>query len=587
MRLHLGFLFALLVCCFVVLGVQDNTQAQDSGICPVLVQQALEQMGDNCSSMERNNACYGFDEVQSTFVEAVEPDFFTRPADRTGLAELQTIATGPLDLEEDEWGIAVMNVQANIPNSLPGQAVVFMLMGDTEVEDQVDADAITPSAEPANVITEAETRVFSAPSVNSSTVMIAPADTIMPADVQSEDGDWVRVLSPEGLGWVRHEIFGDAAGIGDLPVYSPEAQSPMQSFQVRTAFDDLLCEEAPSLLAIQSPEGLTVDLNANGAHIRVGSLIMLRTVPPGNAMQIIVIEGHVVLDPDTPFETDLPAGFLTQRCLDDEDWVYDDCGWLPPLPMTEKEQAWAQTVLLAFEGFESPNPGSLILQGENFTLIDTDACPAGTIVEHTVQPGETLFQLGLAYNTTVNAIIFGNSLPDTILRPGQVLEIECGAQGPASLPSLGAPPAPIFPPQQPPPPPPPPVDCSAFRATAPLNGLAYPTTTFYWDPAPGATAYRITITGESGTFVFTTSGSSLNMTLDTSHSGIGFGFDFSWKVEALFNDQVMCSSPFARMQREAPDPPPERRDPPTQREPDAQETPEICIDCQCPNCQID
>ena len=586
MRNRLGFLLVMLVCGLILTGVSQATQAQDAGICPQLVQQALEQMGDNCTSMDRNNACYGFNPVQSVFVDAVEPEFFTKPADRAALAEVQTITTGPMDLDEDEWGIAVMNVQANVPNSLPGQAVTFMLMGDVEVEDQVDPAAIPDPADPVNMITEAETRIFSGPSVNTSTVMIAPVDTIMTADVQSKDGDWVRVLSPEGLGWVRHEIFGDAAGINDLPVYSAEDQSPMQSFQVRTAFDDLLCDEAPSLLAIQSPEGMTVDLNANGAHIQLGSLVMLRTIAPGNTLQFIVIEGHGVLDPGTPFETEIPAGFLTQRCLDDGDWVYDDCGWLPPLPMTEQELAWAQTVLLAFEGFETPNIGSFAFGGDTFTLINTGSCATGATIEHTVQAGETLFQLGLAYNTTSDAIIFGNSLPDTQLAPGQVLEIICGDQGPSSLPSLGAPPEPaapqFFPPQQqPPPPPPPPVDCSAFRATAPLNGLAYPTTTFYWDAAPGATGYRITIMGESGTFFFVTGGNTLSMTIDTSNSGIGFGFDFSWSVEALFNDQVICGSPLARMQREAPDPPPEPRQEP---EPPSQETEEPCPNCPCTFC---
>jgi hypothetical protein len=37
------------------------------------------------------------------------------------------------------------------------------------------------------------------------------------------------------------------------------------------------------------------------------------------------------------------------------------------------------------------------------------------------------------------------------------------------------------------------VDCRSFHATSPLNGLNYGENTFYWDAAPGATQYRVTV----------------------------------------------------------------------------------------------
>jgi len=33
------------------------------------------------------------------------------------------------------WGLAVMQLQPNIPDTLPGQNVTFLLFGDTEIED--------------------------------------------------------------------------------------------------------------------------------------------------------------------------------------------------------------------------------------------------------------------------------------------------------------------------------------------------------------------------------------------------------------------------------------------------------------------
>ena len=536
--MHRWFLFSLVG--LVLVAVPVLAQG-DAGMCSALVEQALEQMGENCSEMNRNSACYGYTRVDSSFAASVEPDYFSAPADRAALHQLDTIATAPLDLALDVWGVAVMNVQANVPATLPGQAVVFMLMGNTEVTNTVaPADAVE-AVEPVNLVTPVETRIFSGPAANTSTVMIAPVDTVLPVDGLSDDGTWLRVNTANGPGWVRRAIFNNTTGLESLPAAVDSGPSPMQSFQVRTAFDDLLCEDAPSLLAIQSPEGITVDLTANGAHIHMGSLVMLRTAPPGNAMQVFTIEGDVVLDPDTPQEMTLPAGHITQRCLDDEDMVYDGCGWLPPLPMTGEQLVWAQTVRLAYEKLGTE---SIEIDNEPVTPVEPVSCQTGTTINHLVEAGDTLFRLSLMYDTTVAAIMANNDLSTTRIAAGQTLEIICGAREPVTLP------------------PETPVDCHPFRATSPLDGLLYGRTTFYWDAAPGATGYRVNVFGESGYFSFMAEGSSTNLTADTTFSGIGHGFDFQWNVDALYNGEVACSTPLAGMRREAPATEHEREVPP-------------------------
>src|SRR6187401_1016586 len=83
----------------------------DEASCPALVEQALFQLGGNCTGLDRNSACYGYNRVDATFSQSVAPDFFSKPSDRTQLASLETIQTAPLDLALEQWGIAVMNVQ--------------------------------------------------------------------------------------------------------------------------------------------------------------------------------------------------------------------------------------------------------------------------------------------------------------------------------------------------------------------------------------------------------------------------------------------------------------------------------------------
>ena len=546
MRLKIDhwILLCLLLSSVFVMAPQP-AHAQDA--CPALVQMALESMGDNCTGLGRNNACYGYTRVDSTFTEAAPQDFFSQPADRAGLAQLETIATTPLDLALDQWGIAVMNAQANVPGALPGQATVFLMMGAAELTNAVAPEDTLPEADPVAVEALTETTVFSRPADNASTITTLAAGTLLEAHGRTEEGDWLRVFSSQGLGWVRRDAVEESPALDELPVITEEMQAPMQSFQVQTAFDDVLCSEAPSLLAIQSPENLVVDLMANGVHIRLGSLIMLRTLPPGDVIQIMTIEGDVVLDPDTDFETALLPGFTTQRCLNEANDVSDDCEWTPPVPMTEEELIFAQTVLQALQELNLEG-GALTINGEPVMLIDTERCTAGETLQHTVQPGDTLYGIGLQYSTSVRAIMLSNELADTTIVAGQQLTVICGAQTETTppIPTAGpAAPGPAAPPAA--------VDCVGFQATSPLDGLSYGANTFYWDAPTGEVdEYRVTVSGEVGSAWFTTDGSSLSLTGDITYDTVGSGYAFSWWVEALVDGQVVCTTSAVNILRETP-----------------------------------
>src|SRR5690606_25259895 len=196
---------------------------------------------DNCTNLGRNSACYGFTQVYSTFFNEAPLDFFSKPSNRAELAQLETITTAPLDLDADQWGIAVTNVQANVPGALPGQSIVFMLMGDTEVTNAVSPENILPEVEPVDVMTLTETRVVSSPTVNANTVATVPAGALLEALGISDD--WLRVYSDAGLGWVAADAVENTAALSDLPTITESMQPPMQAFQVSTAFNDVLCNE--------------------------------------------------------------------------------------------------------------------------------------------------------------------------------------------------------------------------------------------------------------------------------------------------------------------------------------------------------
>ncbi|MEP7293098.1 MAG: hypothetical protein ABI835_15050, partial [Chloroflexota bacterium] len=128
----------LLVTIFGVMYVgYTRLTAQDTATCPSVIQAALDEVGNNCGGLDRNSACYGYESVLASFSQPKPEDYFNQPSDRAGLIDLQGISTAPLDEQLNQWGIALMSVQANLPDTLPGQSVVFMVLGGTQVENAV------------------------------------------------------------------------------------------------------------------------------------------------------------------------------------------------------------------------------------------------------------------------------------------------------------------------------------------------------------------------------------------------------------------------------------------------------------------
>lgn len=487
-----GMLPALIVAGLLLILAPGFGMAQGDA-CPALVQQALAQIGQNCAGLDRNSACYGFNRVDATFSQPVAENFFSQPSDRSALTTLQTVETAPLDLDKEFWGIAVLNVQANVPNTLPGQAVTFVLLGDVSVENAVPADqAVLPSTS-IEVRALVPANIRSAPSANANLIGSVAEGTLLPADAVNADGRWVRVLYASGPGWVSREIIDPVGDLGTLTVLNRETRTPMQAFYFRTGVGDPQCLEAPALLVVQSPEKIRVDLSANGADFSIGSTVVLRLLE-GNVMQLMVVDGQANLGGII-----LPAGFTMTMPLA-PDLRSPAGGWENFRPLNQTELLLLQILelippeILSY-GIEIPTQGDILATLQQFA-----------------QSGAS-------------------------------------GQGASSGPAAGQ------------------ANCSSFRPTSPLGGMAFGLNTFYWDPAPGATSYRVNIFDENGNQVasYETTGPTTSLVGDT--SGLGGGISFSWQVVALVNGQIACSSATVSMQREAPPPPATLQQPTSTPEP--------------------
>lgn len=448
------------------------SQGANGGTCPALVKQALEAIGPNCGSLSRNTACYGFNKVGATFSQAVADDFFTKPSDQAGLSTVASISTAPLDTQLNEWGVAVMSVQANIPDSLPGQAVRFILLGNSQIENAVAPPSAEATPEPITVTVATSANVRSGPTRNSNVVGGAPVGTQLTADGISDDGGWIRVvLSNSIVGWISKDLVTSDGDISSLPVVNSVPQTPMQAFRLKSDVTGLSCADAPSLLMVQGPKNVKIQITANGVDVQLGSTLIFKTTDD-KKFQIGTIDGTGRIG-----NLVIPAGYMTEAGLGDDGDVNGRFGPVLPIPKSELDQLQIlEDISPDVLNYKVNVPDRVVPLAPRPTPVPTSTTPTNN-------------------NTTG-----GNA------------------------------------------------DCSNFKATSPLDGLAYGVNTFYWDPAPGATSYRLNVVGFG-----TIDSSSTNVTYDLFDAGQQF--QMSWFVQALVNGQVACTTPTVTVAREASPPP--------------------------------
>ncbi len=461
------YLIVMVMLALFITAAPQRSLTQDSpDNCPQFVKKALADVGNNCSTLTRNNACYGFNRLDVTFAQAVADNFFSKPSDRANLKDLETISTAGLDTALNQWGVAVMSVQANIPGSLPGQAVRFILFGDVKVENAVKPEDAFQSAEkPIEAVTLVGANIRSSPTTNANVVGSVPVGAKLAADALSADKKWLRVaFNNIAPGWISLDVVQASDAVNKLPVVTKVSKTPMQAFYFTTGVGDPKCNASPSLLVVQGPEKVAVDITANGADIRIGSTIVLKKTAQ-NQMQIIVVSGSAKIG-----NVVVPAGFTVFAPLSPDGQTL--IGPLTDLrPMTQEE----------LDGLE--------------TLEDIPA----NLLNYPIQiPTEAEIQQVLA-NFLAQNKSNSNGNNNTVVN------------GPAAGKA----------------------DCSKFKLTSPLDAWAYKPIQFYWDPAVGATSYRIT-TSLGQTF-------DVNGTNTTINLAGAVGENLTWTVEALVDGEVACS----------------------------------------------
>jgi hypothetical protein len=211
------FIFLLL------LVTATSTLAQDDA-CPTIVKTALAETDAVCSQTARNQICYGNIQLEAIARESVPELTFSQPGDIINAGDVQSLQLSPLD--GDTWGIAMMKLQANLPSTLPGQNVTFVLFGDVEVTNAEAENGEITEAPPLQAF-------YFKTGLNDAPCEAAPDSGLM-------------LQTPEGVGEIHFSVneveitLGSTAYLqaqpeGDMTVSVLEGEATLTAFGVTVA----------------------------------------------------------------------------------------------------------------------------------------------------------------------------------------------------------------------------------------------------------------------------------------------------------------------------------------------------------------
>jgi hypothetical protein len=109
--------------------------------CESIVETSLESLQTSCSEVGRNEVCYG-SRLISVQLREGDADTFNEPGDRIPINSVERMSLSPLDETSGELAFALMQIQADLPDTLPGQNVTFLLFGGTEIQPQGEVEGL-------------------------------------------------------------------------------------------------------------------------------------------------------------------------------------------------------------------------------------------------------------------------------------------------------------------------------------------------------------------------------------------------------------------------------------------------------------
>jgi hypothetical protein len=276
---------------FTLLTAVAVAQAPANDVCTTIVRSALQAANSACAGTGRNQVCYGNVLGQAIPAEGVSDLHFDSVGDIAPVTQIKALQLSPLNEAANQWGVALMQLQANLPDTLPGQNVTFLLFGDVSIENAVEESVHIQSTAPTSV------NVRDHASMNAAVLGTVPEGE--PVDItgkhRNKEGEvWLRITFDSHrtrTGWVYAPLFN--VSVDQIPDVAPGSlvMNPMQAFYFRSGIGRTTCAEAPdSGVIVQTPEGAgLVNFRINGVDVTLGSTAVLSG--SGSDFSVALLEG--------------------------------------------------------------------------------------------------------------------------------------------------------------------------------------------------------------------------------------------------------------------------------------------------------
>ena len=274
---------------------QDDAEEEE---CAVMIEEALAVVGDACDGLGRNEACYGNTQIAASGWEDAELEF-SEPGDITDIVDIASLSTSPLNMDENIWGVALLALQANLPDTMPGQNVTFVLFGDVTLENEVNPDEVV-IAPTLTAISTGNLNIRSGPGTGYVVAGTLSTDEEITINGRNEAGDWLQFVYDGDIAWIYTPLMTIEDDIDMLLVTDGDSgtsySAPMQAFRLTTGIGDVGCEDAPrDGIMVQAPTDTTVNFLINGVEVEIGSTALMRLNEDDDSLQIANLAGSVIV----------------------------------------------------------------------------------------------------------------------------------------------------------------------------------------------------------------------------------------------------------------------------------------------------
>jgi len=356
-------------------------------------------LGEACAGLERGQACSAHAPVHAHLGDGTVVGGFAARGTRSDAAPLQVLYAGAWQEEAQAWGITVLNLEANLPQSADGPGVIVLLAGEAEAINRLVEQQSLRIPPPLRTAALVDTRRYKQPSLLPEPVGEVAAGQLLQVDAWDATMQWLREVSGGEVSWIRAEDMARLGAMDDLPQLGLGAAFAWQDMSLRTATSLPACAEAEPFIAIELPVDFDANFTINGVDIQLGSMVTFQQVHP-NALSMTVHRGRA----STTFgqvvqQSESIVGVMSRR----EGELPSITQWSGALRASDVELARGERAQAALNSLARANGWR-----------ERSAYDMPEDITHIVERGDSLYGLTVRYDTNVHYIIAANGEEESL-----------------------------------------------------------------------------------------------------------------------------------------------------------------------------